>query len=181
MLDYVGASLHRDWVDELIVSDVRNGEASCTGLNSDTKSLPGIIDSQDDLKQAFPDAGDDWSAWPELASEPAPLDTDQDGMPDEWEDANGLDKNDATDGAAVSENGYTNLENYINGIVAHIMEAGNEGGVMLSGNEQFTTGIEEVVVEGMNSGKIYNLQGMEVKEPLQRGIYIRDGKKFVVR
>lgn len=179
VLDYVGASLHRDWVDELVVGDVRNGGVSCTGTSSDTKKLPGIIDSQDDLKQAFPDAGDDWSAWPELKSEPAPLDTDQDGMPDEWEDANGLDKNNADDGAAVAENGYTNLENYMNGLVAHIMEGGNEGGVVLSGNDEFTTGIGNVTVGAdCLPDKIYNLQGMEVKEPLQKGIYIRNGKKY---
>ena len=179
VLNYVGASLHRDWVDELVVGDVRNGGVSCTGTSSDTKKLPGIIDSQDDLKQAFPDAGDDWSAWPELKSEPAPLDTDQDGMPDEWEDANGLDKNNADDGAAVAENGYTNLENYMNGLVAHIMEGGNEGGVVLSGNDEFTTGISNVTVGAdCLPDKIYNLQGMEVKEPLQKGIYIRNGKKY---
>ena len=179
VLDYVGASLHRDWVDELVVGDVRNGGVSCTGTSSDTKKLPGIIDSQDDLKQAFPDAGDDWSAWPDLKSEPAPLDTDQDGMPDEWEDANGLDKNNADDGAAVAENGYTNLENYMNGLVAHIMEGGNEGGVVLSGNDEFTTGIGNVTVGAdCLPDKIYNLQGMEVKEPLQKGIYIRNGKKY---
>lgn len=179
VLDYVGASLHRDWVDELVVGDVRNGGVSCTGTSSDTKKLPGIIDSQDDLKQAFPDAGDDWSAWPDLKSEPAPLDTDQDGMPDEWEDANGLDKDNADDGAAVAENGYTNLENYMNGLVAHIMEGGNEGGVVLSGNDEFTTGISNVTVGAdCLPDKIYNLQGMEVKEPLQKGIYIRNGKKY---
>ena len=170
-----------DWVDELIVSDTRNGEASCTGTTATTKSMPGIIDSQDDLKQAFPDAGDDWSAWPELKSEPAPLDTDQDGMPDEWEDANGLDKNNAEDGAAVGEDGYTNLERYMNSLVAHITEAQNEGGVLLSGNEEFTTGINDVMVTRKPTGKTYNLQGMEVKGDLQKGIYIRDGKKFVVK
>ena len=181
VMDYAGASLRRDAVDELIVSDTRNGEASCTGLNSDTRTLPGIIDSQDDLKQAFPDAGDDWSAWPELKSEPAPLDTDQDGMPDEWEDANGLDKNNAEDGAAVGEDGYTNLERYMNSLVAHITEAQNEGGILLSGNEEFTSGINDVMVTRKPTGKTYNLQGMEVKGDLQKGIYIRDGKKFVVK
>ena len=42
-------------------------------------------------------------------------DTDNDGMPDAWEDANGTDKtkNDAMTKAA---NGYTNIENYINSI-----------------------------------------------------------------
>ena len=74
-------------VDELIVNDTRNGEATCTGTQS---NIPGIIDSQDDLKQAFPDAGNDWSAWPDLTSEPAPTDTDKDGMPDAWESNNGL-------------------------------------------------------------------------------------------
>ena len=132
VLAYAGASLHRDWVDELVVNDTRNGGASCTGTSSATSKLPGIIDSQDDLKQAFPDAGDDWSAWPELKSEAAPLDTDGDGMPDAWEDANGLDKNNASDGKTIGADGYSNLERYMNSIVAEIMEAGNEGGTLLS-------------------------------------------------
>jgi pectate lyase len=37
-----------------------------------------------------------------------------DGMPDAWEKAHGLDPNNASDGAAVAENGYTNVENYLN-------------------------------------------------------------------
>ncbi len=130
VLDYAGCSLHRDWVDELIVSDTRNGVASYTGP---TVKIAGMIDSQDDLKPA--DAGDDWSAWPELASEEAPLDTDGDGIPDDWEDANGLNKNDASDGSIVGEDGYTNLENYMNSIVADIMEKEVEGGVLMSGIE----------------------------------------------
>ena len=134
VLEYAGASLRRDWVDELIVNDTRNGQATCTGTKS---NIPGIIDSQDDLKQAFTDAGDDWSAWPELESEPAPTDTDQDGMPDEWEDANGLDKNNAADGATIGADGYSNLEKYMNSLVQDIMDGGNEGGTMLSGNEEY--------------------------------------------
>lgn len=134
VLEYAGASLRRDWVDELIVNDTRNGQATCTGTKS---NIPGIIDSQDDLKQAFTDAGDDWSAWPELESEPAPTDTDQDGMPDEWEDANGLDKNNRADGATIGADGYSNLEKYMNSLVQDIMDGGNEGGTMLSGNEEY--------------------------------------------
>lgn len=42
-------------------------------------------------------------------------DADHDGMPDQWEEAHGLNKNDSSDGPRVSVNGYTNVENYLNG------------------------------------------------------------------
>lgn len=44
-------------------------------------------------------------------------DTDNDGIPDAWEDANGLNKNDATDAVKKSASGYLNIELYINGLV----------------------------------------------------------------
>ena len=54
--------------------------------------------------------------WPDLASgAPAPPpDSDHDEMPDAWEKAQGLDPNNASDGAAFAANGYTHLENYLN-------------------------------------------------------------------
>ena len=124
VLACAGASLRRDAVDEMIVNDTRRGTASCTGTSEGTSSLPGLIDSQDDLRQAFPDAGDDWNPWPELKSAPVPKDTDRDGMPDAWEDANGLDRNDAADGAYIGHDGYSNLERYMNSLVQHIMDMG---------------------------------------------------------
>lgn len=43
------------------------------------------------------------------------------------------------------------------------------------------TGISEINTDEKNAGKIYNLQGVEMKGSLQPGIYIRNGKKFVVK
>lgn len=48
------------------------------------------------------------------------LDTDNDGMPDVWEDANGLDKNNPDDAVMMADNGYLNIENYINSITEPI-------------------------------------------------------------
>ena len=45
------------------------------------------------------------------------VDTDGDGMPDEWEIANGLNPNDPSDANKdCTGDGYTNIEKYINGI-----------------------------------------------------------------
>ena len=45
-------------------------------------------------------------------------DTDRDGMPDEWEEANGLDKNASSDGKLYTlDKKYTNLEIYLNSLV----------------------------------------------------------------
>ncbi len=123
VLAYAGASLHRDTFDDLMVNDTREGLATYTGAGNHK----GIIDSQEDNRPA--DASDDWSAWPTLNSAPAPADTDRDGMPDDWEAANGLNPNDASDGAITTSDGYTNLEHYLNSIVARITEAQYEGGV----------------------------------------------------
>jgi hypothetical protein len=122
VLRYAGASLHRDSYDELMVSDTRNGLATYTGPGNHK----GIIDSQENNKPA--DAAADWSAWPVLNSLTAPADTDGDGMPDEWETAQGLNANDANDGALVGADGYTHLERYLNSLVADITEAQYEGG-----------------------------------------------------
>ncbi len=123
VLAYAGASLHRDSFDELMVDDTRNGTATYTGAGNHK----GIIDSQEDNK---PEGADDsWSAWPELNVIAAPTDTDGDGMPDEWELQNGLNPNDITDSKTVGADGYTNLENYLNSLVADITTAQYAGGV----------------------------------------------------
>jgi hypothetical protein len=89
----VGASFARDAVDTRVIHEVRNG----TGA---------IIDSQSEV-----------GGWPTLHALPAPTDTDQDGMPDDWETENGLDPNDPNDRNGDRDfDGYTNLEAYLNSL-----------------------------------------------------------------
>ena len=125
VLQYAGASLHRDAFDEQMVSDTRDGKTTATGSGNSG----GIINTQDDNKDLIAKFG---SAWPTLNSTTAPTDTDGDGMPDTWETTHGLNPNDASDGAKqASGTWYTNVEVYLNSLVEEITNAQNEGGVMM--------------------------------------------------
>lgn len=171
VLDFAGASLHRDAYDMMMVGDTRNGDASCIvkGIGK------GFINSQDEVVYA-----DGSNGFPILNSLEAPADSDGDGMPDEWEIANGLNPNEAEDGKASAENGYTNLENYLNSLVAHIMEGGNEGGTLLSGSEEFGAGVDFIENDATlgNNTPIYNVNGMKADEN-SRGILIQNGRKYL--
>lgn len=122
---YVGASKSRDAFDAQIISDLQNGTATATGSGLSS----GFINTQDDNTAIIATYG---SAWPTLNSGTAKADTDGDGMPDEWESTNGLNPNDAADGNAttLSAEGYTNLEVYMNSLVADITAAQNDGGTV---------------------------------------------------
>jgi hypothetical protein len=64
-------------------------------------------------------------------SRPDGFDTDRDGIPDDWELANGLNPNSAADAALFtvdSEKMYSNLEVYLNALVEDIMKACQAGG-----------------------------------------------------
>jgi pectate lyase len=97
VLALAGASLpKRDTIDRRIVFDVLNK----TGHS---------IATTDDQPEG---------AWPVLNSSPAPPDDDSDGMPNEWEIKNGLDKDNPDDRNEPGTGGYTNLENYLNSLTA---------------------------------------------------------------
>ena len=93
----------RDALDQRIVNDVR----SRTGA---------IIDVQGGFPHGTP-YSQTAGVWPVLTCGAAPVDTDRDGMPDAYETANGLNPSNAIDRQLVAPNGYTNLENYLNGLV----------------------------------------------------------------
>jgi hypothetical protein len=46
-----------------------------------------------------------------------PVDTDNDGIPDAWEKAHGLNPNDPSDAMKISSSGYANIEVYVNSLV----------------------------------------------------------------
>ena len=109
----VGATLpKRDSIDLRIVEETRRGDATYEGKGyerdrrvADPSKPSGIIDSPEDV-----------GGWPELASSPAPRDSDDDGMPDGWEKKFGLDPRAAADAALDSDgDGYTDVEEYLNG------------------------------------------------------------------
>ncbi len=122
-----GATLPRiDEVDQRIL-------AQAAGTNNDFASGDrgnglGIIDSPDqitlkehDTYYAIDDkkVGAVYTNYPYLGmreGDKYALDTDNDGMPNAYETANGLNPNDAEDGAMITASGYSNLEIYLNGV-----------------------------------------------------------------
>jgi pectate lyase len=103
VLEYAGAIRPiRDAVDLRIRDEVENG----TGQ---------IIDSQTEV-----------GGWPEYGmplEEDIPPDSDSDGMPDYWELDNDLNPNDPEDGKIISDDGYSNLEHYLNSDIPFIPAA----------------------------------------------------------
>ncbi len=104
----------RDTIDRRIVNETFTGTASQHATNSSSTYFGqgnlGIIDTQDSI-----------GGWPNYDSTAiAPLDSDHDGMPDNWEIEHGLNPNDSTDRNSLANTGYTMLEEYLNGLVAPI-------------------------------------------------------------
>ena len=108
VLTKAGCSLHRDAIDERIVSEVRNGTYTYTGSKG---SKNGLIDSPSDVH----------GREVEYKTYDKPVDTDGDGIPDKWEDEHGLDKNNFMDAREISvKKPYMNIEVYLNELVAHL-------------------------------------------------------------
>ncbi|HWC59600.1 MAG TPA: thrombospondin type 3 repeat-containing protein [Verrucomicrobiae bacterium] len=118
----VGANFPKsDVIDLHIIKDVRDGTAEFIGTRGPTygdrpgPNYPGIIDTQSDDKSA---AGSPNFPWPDYKTYNVPVDSDHDGIPDDWEKAHGLNPNDASDANKnLNGDGYTNLEKYLNSLV----------------------------------------------------------------
>ncbi|MDQ8029456.1 MAG: pectate lyase [Brevundimonas sp.] len=93
VLDRAGAGRLRDAVDARVIAGVRDRSGR-------------IIDSQGQV-----------GGWPELEAGTPWIDSDGDGMPDDWERTQGLDPANGADGSADRNgDGFTNLEDWLNGL-----------------------------------------------------------------
>jgi pectate lyase len=107
-----GCSLHRDTVDVRLIS-----ELTSLGLKGHT------LDHTDDKGEALTGGMNEINGgeghFPMTdAVKQRPQDTDGDGIPDDWKTAHGLDPHNPADAAKVGGSGYTNLEIYLNSLVA---------------------------------------------------------------
>ena len=119
VLAFAGASLFRDTVDVRYNQEANHGTATYTGSKT---GRPGIIDIVKDVdgytEKNFP-----------TGKRSADFDRDNDGLPDAWEQANGLNPNDATDALTSSldpKGYYTNLEVYANSLVEDLVKRENQ-------------------------------------------------------
>lgn len=112
----VGASLSRDAIDAAIIKSYKEGTGSY--VNNPTESigwdgaeLPEEYKKEENAQKYYEFFQENY---PELKSYDGYVDSDGDGMSDEWEKFMGLDAEDASDGAKLyGKTNYTNLEVFL--------------------------------------------------------------------
>ena len=170
VLAYVGASLYRDEIDARYMEEAKTGTATYKG--SITNS-PGIIDKVSDVK-GYTEANFG------TGSRPAGFDSDGDGIPDEWEKANSLNPNDASDALTYSldkKSYYTNIEVYANSLVENIMKSENAD-ALNAVDEYYPTSISPGISQTtLDKGEVasiayYALNGSRLNAPA-KGVCIR--------
>ncbi len=144
VLREVGASYARDAQDARLIYDVENNKGYF--INSEFED-GGVFDKEYKTEAA---------------------DTDGDGMPDNWEDANGLDKNNKADAGAINTEGkykgYSNIEAYVNDILGEWDDADKkapeavpiENVEIYSGNEKIGDLSSPYVM--LTQGEIYDVR-----------------------
>ena len=162
----------RTAIDRQCADETRNGTGSCSGT-SDYDS------TQTNLDKYNIQCGVTYE-YPSAVLTKTITDTDNDGMPDEWELARGLDPNDASDTKGdYCGQGYTNIEYYINDLTA---DSFPEGVVTLSPE---STPIEPVsafeTIEAENFDEQSGVRSEDCSEGGQDIGYIENGDYIMFR
>ena len=176
VLSYVGASLYRDAVDARYIEETKDGVVTYTGTKTGIKGIVDVINDPEG------EQNDKCPSFPALASNTrsADFDIDGDGMPDEWETANGLNPNDAGDAFLFTldtEKGwYTNLEVYMNSLVEDIMKGGNADAERAV-DEYYPACVKTGIVPlkgtcSIRGTEYYTLDGFRLDAP-RKGVMIR--------
>ncbi len=119
VMKHAGASFpKRDAVDTRMMKQVKTGKIFYA---KDAKEHQPLYVKRrlpaDSYKQGIITDPQQVGGLPTYKSVVGPVDSDKDGMPDQWEEKYGLNPNDASDANGdLSGDGYTNIEKYINGI-----------------------------------------------------------------
>ncbi len=179
VLTYSGASLNLDEVDTRYFNEARNGIATYSGSVTKTKGRIDIVADVNGYTEANFGTG----------SREAGFDTDNDGIPDAWETANGLNPNDASDAKLYTldseKKWYTNIEVYANSLVEDIMKAGNADAISTVDEyyptwQQPTNITNQLLTNDPGQAVLYNLSGQKV-DASYKGIVISNGKKVVTK
>jgi len=124
VLARAGATLpKRDPVDERVIKMVSSGQITAKAGEELAATLGGVGFRPDVINNITQEVGKgiitdvkQVGGYPEYSGK-AYKDSDNDGMPDEWETKHKLNPNDPSDAAGdLNGDGYTNIEKYINGI-----------------------------------------------------------------
>ena len=185
-----GASYMRDECDIRYAEEAENGTTTFKGAIA---KRAGILDVIND-----PEGTEDptTASYPYLRGkqQETGFDTDGDGMPNDWEVANGLDPNNPNDAKETTidsaKEWYTNLEVYLNSLVQYIMVEGNSDaddavveyypayynadGTFVAAINAESTGISEANSDNFEpvSTTFYNLDGTIAKQG-KNGVFIK--------
>ncbi|MDE5563895.1 MAG: carbohydrate-binding protein, partial [Oscillospiraceae bacterium] len=154
-----GANIPKlDYIDSRYHNEVQKGTYTYTGSKD---GLKGIIDSQNDVG-GYPNSSN-------FKGGTAPVDTDKDGMPDNWENEHGLNPNDASDGSIVSlsADDYTNLEMYLNEL------AGDP--VVFNGNVKTIDAFSQIEAESFDSQEGIKVQECGDENGGEQVAYVENG------
>ncbi|PZP44481.1 MAG: polysaccharide lyase [Pseudopedobacter saltans] len=117
----------RDAVDQRIVETVKTGKISF--VENAPEYLPNYIKRRlpiDSYKKGIIYDVRQVGGYPEYKGTPY-KDSDNDGIPDDYEKKHGLNPNDSKDAATITKNGYSNIENYLNSLVPIDRVAAKDG------------------------------------------------------